>query len=113
DRQGQRGLSLVTRGDQLPTAIARAQEASRAGVALVEELVEGPEATVNAFSVGGRFYPLTVTDRLTADPPAFGVALAHVWPSEHADERAVEAARLAAAALEIEDGPTYTQLRLG
>ena len=28
-----------------------------------------------------RFTPLTVTDRLTAEPPAFGVALAHVWPS--------------------------------
>ena len=27
------------------------------------------------------FHPLTVTDRLTAEPPAFGVALAHVWPS--------------------------------
>ena len=35
---------------------------------------------MNAFSVGGEFHPLTVTDRLTAEPPAFGVALAHVWP---------------------------------
>ena len=51
-------------------------------VVLVEELVAGPEVTVNAFSVGGRFHPLTVTDRVVADPPAFGVALAHVWPSE-------------------------------
>jgi biotin carboxylase len=113
DRQGQRGLALVARDDELPAAVERAQEASRAGVALVEELVEGPEVTVNAFSAGGRFVPLTVTGRVTADPPAFGVALAHVWPSEHADERAVEVARLAAEALEIVDGPTYTQLRLG
>ena len=29
------------------------------------------------------FVPLTVTDRLLAEPPAFGVALAHAWPSEH------------------------------
>ena len=113
DRQGQRGLSLVMRRRELAAAVARAFEASRAGVALVEELVEGPEVTVNAFSAGGRFVPLTVTDRVTADPPAFGVALAHVWPSEHADERAIEAARLAAEALGIENGPTYTQLRLG
>ena len=113
DRQGQRGLSFVTRRSELPEAVARAFEASRAGVALVEELVEGPEVTVNAFSAGGRFVPLTVTDRRTAEPPAFGVALAHIWPSEHADERAVEVARLAAEALGIENGPTYTQLRLG
>ena len=113
DRQGQRGLSLVTRRDELPAGVARAFEASRAGVSLVEELVEGPEVTVNAFSAGGRFVPLTVTDRETAEPPAFGVALAHVWPSERADERVVEVARLAAEALGIENGPTYTQLRLG
>ncbi|HYZ78569.1 MAG TPA: ATP-grasp domain-containing protein [Gaiellaceae bacterium] len=113
DRQGQRGLSLVTRPEDLAPAVARAFEASRAGVALVEELVEGPEVTVNAFSVGGRFIPLTVTDRVTAEPPAFGVALAHVWPSERADERAVETAERAAEALGIEHGPTYTQLRLG
>jgi biotin carboxylase len=112
DRQGQRGLSVVTRGEHLPGAIAKAQEVSRTGVALVEELVVGPEVTVNAFSIGGRFGPLTVTDRLTADPPALGVALAHVWRSEHADERTVEAARLASEALGIENGPTYTQLRL-
>ena len=97
----------------LADAVAQAQEASRAGTALVEELVEGPEVTVNAFSVDGVFHPLTVTDRETARPPAFGVALAHVWPSKHADEWVVEAARLAAEALGIENGPTYTQLRLG
>ena len=113
DRQGQRGLSLVLRGMQLPDAVVRAQGASRAGTALVEELVRGPEVTVNAFSVDGVFHPLTVTDRETADPPAFGVALAHVWPSRFADEGVVEAARLAAEALGIENGPTYTQLRLG
>ena len=113
DRQGQRGLTLVRRGMQLADAVARAEEASRNGIALVEELVDGPEVTVNAFSLDGAFHPLTVTDRETARPPAFGVALAHVWPSKHADERAVDIARAAAEALGIENGPTYTQIRLG
>ena len=36
---------------------------------------------MNAVSIDGVFHPLTVTDRLTAEPPAFGVALAHAWPS--------------------------------
>jgi len=53
-----------------------------------------------------------VTDRLTAEPPAYGVALAHVWPSE-ADGDAAKVAEAAAAALGITDGPTYTQLRAG
>jgi biotin carboxylase len=67
---------------------------------------------VIAFSSGGIFVPLAVTDRITAEPPAFGVALAHVFPSPHAEE-AAEVARRAVDALGIHDGPSYTQLRIG
>jgi biotin carboxylase len=111
DRQGQRGLSLVEDAADLEAAIARAVSESRNGHALVEEVADGPEVTVNALSVAGRFHPLTVTDRLTAEPPAFGVALAHVWPSEDGGE-AAEIAGRAVVALGIEDGPSYTQLRI-
>jgi len=113
DRQGQRGLTLVERAEDLGPAVARAVGESRSGAWLVEELVEGPEVTVNAFSSDGELTPLTVTDRLTAEPPAFGVALAHVWPSEHDSAAAAEAARVAAAAAGVRRGPTYTQVRLG
>ena len=112
DRQGQRGLSLVRDERDLGPAIAMAVEASRGGAALVEELVDGPEVTVNAFSVDGEFVPLTVTDRYTADPPAFGVALAHVWPSRADHGGASKVAAEAVAALGIRSGPTYTQVRL-
>jgi biotin carboxylase len=112
DRQGQKGLTLVRSEDELPAAIDRAIEESRSGVAIVEGLVDGPEVTVNAFSLRGDFHPLTVTDRLTADPPAFGVALAHVWPSE-AGGQAAGVAEAAVRALGIENGPSYTQLRIG
>ena len=54
-----------------------------------------------------------MTDRLTAEPPAFGVALAHVWRSRAAGPDAAEVARRAAEAIGIADGPTYTQLRIG
>jgi biotin carboxylase len=72
---------------------------------------------VNGFSVDAEFVPLTVTDRLVADPPAFGVALAHAWPSASAgagggERRAVEVARQAVQALGIRNGPSYTQLRI-
>jgi biotin carboxylase len=112
DRQGQRGLTLVRERDELGEAIALAVSESRSGVALVEELIEGPEVTVNAFSLDGEFYPLTVTDRLVAAPPAFGVAVAHAWPSDENVDRAVEVVRSAVEALGIAGGPTYTQVRL-
>ena len=116
DRQGQKGLALVQDPDQLADAVALAVAASRSGLCLVEEAVEGPEVTVNAFSFEGRFTPLTVTDRETADLPAFGVALAHVWPSRLSAETVmacIDGARAAAEALGIERGPTYTQIVAG
>src|SRR2546430_1200101 len=54
-----------------------------------------------------------VTDGITAEPPAFGAALAHVGPSragDHADT--VDVAAAAASALGTANGPSYTQLRL-
>jgi biotin carboxylase len=113
DRQGQKGLTFVHERSALADAVELAVSESRSGRALVEELVAGPEVTVNAFSANGRYHALTVTDRLTADPPAFGVALAHAWPSEAGSEVAAESARRAIEALGIRDGPSYTQIRLG
>ncbi len=116
DLQGQKGLGLVQDAGALPEAFDTARGLARSSVVLVEELVGGREVTVNAFSVDGRFHPLTVTDRIVAEPPAFGVALAHVWPSElEPDElaAAVEAAGAAAEAIGVRDGPTYTQVLVG
>jgi biotin carboxylase len=114
DRQGQKGLSLVRKRRELAAAVLVARGASRGSVAIVEELVPGPEVTVNGFSVDGDFAALAITDRVVADPPAFGVALAHVWPSLLTEpELVVEATRRAVDALGIENGPSYTQLRVG
>ncbi|MDX6493099.1 MAG: hypothetical protein QOH02_1034 [Gaiellaceae bacterium] len=114
DRQGQRGLSLVRTPAELEEAVAAAIGASRAQRCMIEELVDGPEVTVVGFSARGAFRALVVTDRVVADPPAFGVALAHVFPSTAPDlERAGETAGRAAEALGIENGPTYTQIRIG
>jgi len=116
DLQGQKGLAQVPDADALPAAFDLARGLARSSVVLVEEFVAGPEVTVNAFSLDGRFHPLTVTDRVVAEPPAFGVALAHVWPSEQPDETVEEIVRIAAAAaasVGVTNGPTYTQLIVG
>jgi biotin carboxylase len=116
DRQGQKGLVLVRDEAMLADAFALALGASRSNVVLLEELIAGQEVTVNAFSLDGRFVPLTVTDRILAEPPAFGVALAHVWTSSLSPEEigdAVDAARAAADAVGVREGPTYTQVVVG
>jgi biotin carboxylase len=113
DRQGQRGLTFVRTASEFPAAIEAAVEASRNASHIVEEYVDGPEVTVQAVSVDGAFHPLLVADRVTADPPAFGVALAHAWPCVSETQGPIAAARAAAEALGIRNGPTYTQIRVG
>ncbi|HZU20770.1 MAG TPA: hypothetical protein VE982_06100 [Gaiellaceae bacterium] len=113
DRQGQKGLTLVEDEAGLVPAIERARGASRSGLALVEERVDGPEVTAVGFSQGGVYWCLAITDRVVADPPAFGVALAHVWPSTVSDTLEVsDTVARALAAVGLSDGPSYTQLRI-
>jgi carbamoylphosphate synthase large subunit len=115
DRAGERGVGLARNRAELAEATADALADSRGEYCLVEELVGGRIVTVNAFSVGGRFVPLTVTDREQAPPPAFGVPLAHVWPAElepDATGAAIETAAAAARILGVQSGPTTTQILL-
>ena len=113
DRQGQRGLSLVRSADELARAVQTARAAARSGTCIVEELADGPEATVSGLMVGGAVLAAVTTDRVVAEPPAFGVALAHVWPSEVEAAPLERLAEQAAAALGVEEGPIYVQLRAG
>jgi biotin carboxylase len=113
DRAGERSVALSADRDALAAAAAEALAEARDDYCLVEELVGGPTVTVNAFSVGGRFVPLTVTDRELAPPPAFGVTLAHVWPAEIESTEiaaAISIAAAAARALGVVDGPSTTQV---
>src|SRR5579885_2679949 len=64
DRQGQKGLTLVGAEAELAAAVETARSASRSGVALVEELVDGPEVTVVGFSARGVFTALAIPDRV-------------------------------------------------
>ena len=116
DRAGERAVGLAADRDALARATADALAESRGEYCLVEELVGERVVTVNAFSLGGRYVPLTVTDREQAPAPAFGVSLAHIWPAELEPAEvgaAIETAGRAAAALGIEHGPTTAQVLLG
>jgi biotin carboxylase len=112
DRQGQRAMTIVAGPEGLAEAAARARDGSRSGRVIYEEFVPGPEVTVNAFSIDGRFLPVAVTDRVHFEGVP-GVARRHVYPAaaDGAQEAAAVAER-AVAALGITSGPSYVQLIL-
>ena len=68
---------------------------------------------MNAVSIDGVFLPLTVTDRLTAEPPAFGVALAHAGLALPRHPPSIAVAERSGDALGVRNGPTYTQIVIG
>ena len=116
NRAGERGVGLARDRDTLAAAAADALADARGEYCLVEELVGGRIVTVNAFTLRGRFVPLTITDREQAPPPAFGVPLAQLWPAALDPAEvgtAVEIAAAAARAVGVELGPTTTQVLLG
>jgi biotin carboxylase len=115
-RTGERGVGLAADRQTLAEVASEALAQSRGEYCLVEELVGGRIVTVNAFSLGGRYVPLTVTDREPAPAPVFGVTLAQLWPAALEPTEvgaAVEAAAAAARAIGVEEGPTTAQVLLG
>jgi biotin carboxylase len=115
DNAAQRGVRRLDDVADLPEAFGLAQSFSRAATVLVEECIAGPEITVSSFTLGGRMLPVLVADRLTNRSPYLGIALAHVTPSQRARPWWDEVLAVTAwglAALGIDRGPGYTQLRI-
>ncbi|MFD9269082.1 pyridoxal-phosphate dependent enzyme [Streptomyces goshikiensis] len=85
-----------------------------AGAALVEELADGPEYSVETFSVEGRHHCVGITAKSVTGTPYF-VEHQHLFPAPVSQAVAEELARTARAALTaagVRSGPTHTELRL-
>jgi biotin carboxylase len=115
DNAAQRGVQRLDDAASLPDVFALARSFSSTGTVLVEQCIAGPEITVSSFTLDGRMLPVLVADRLTNRSPYLGIALAHVYPSERAQpwwDQVLDVTARGLAALGIDRGPGYTQLRL-
>src|SRR2546421_901955 len=114
DGSAQRGVTRVDSRGELEPAFARAREASRKGVVVVEQYLEGEEYTVNGFCLEGEYTPVTATRRILHPPPPLGVCIRHRYPSELPEElerAAFELAAEASRAVGLHTGPSYVQMR--
>ena len=62
---GSEGVSRVATAHELPAAFALAAGAAGFMGVLCEEYVDGPEVSLEAYSVDGRLVPVALTDKLT------------------------------------------------
>ncbi|GAA4626059.1 ATP-grasp domain-containing protein [Cellulomonas oligotrophica] len=111
DGEASIGVSIVTTTPELVSAVARARGADGAGRCLVEELVDGPEFSVETFSIAGRHEVLAVTEKFTI--PGSPVEQGHLIPARVApDVRAAlaRATRDVLDAVGLTDGPAHTEL---
>jgi phosphoribosylaminoimidazole carboxylase (NCAIR synthetase) len=111
--QGQRGIRLVGSSGDLDGAIKNAKDSSNNGRVIVEEFVEGPELTVNAWFTNGNITFFAVSDRITYSKGCMGVCFQHIFPSVAAmghDSLLREIAIAVSQVYGIENGPLYIQM---
>lgn len=116
DCSGQSGTTLLASGAEIAPALAEAIRFATDGRAVVEEFVPGPEINVTAVVHGGKAHFLSLSDRVTAAPPHFGIAIRHVAPPSLPDEMQAavkEASEAAIRAIGMVDGIAYPQVIVG
>ncbi len=117
DAQGQRGLVVLDRPDELADHIDAVLAHSRADEVLVESYYPSDEITVSGWVEAGQVKVLTMTDRLSfPGRQQLGICLSHEWPSCHLPAlgaQLVHWTRRIVLAFAIDKGPVYIQYLVG
>lgn len=113
DCSGQRGTHRIDQLKDLAGALEDALKYSGDGQAIIEVFHFGPEINVTAVVQSGAIHWLSLSDRITASPPHFGIALEHRMPSNvgaKAEAAVLEASERAIRAVGLLDGIAYPQV---
>lgn len=116
DNAASRGVILVNKMNRpdYDEIFNFAHRYSRSGEILVEEFMEGPEVSVESFTVNGKTNIIAITDKIVTETPFF-VELGHTQPSCLEKETIVEIEKLAKdaiKALQVKNGPTHTEIKI-
>lgn len=109
---GSDGVSRVDDAGQLADAWQLAGSARASGGVLCEELVDGPEVSVEAYVAGGTFVPVAITDKLTDER---FLEIGHSQPTRLTPamkHRVFAATHQVLSALGVTDAVTHTEMRL-
>lgn len=116
DSQGQRGCFRVDSQDDIIKHFKTSIDYSITGKVIIEQFVEGPEVSVNAYFQDGKMKVAVVSDRYAFDEYPGGIIKEHVVPSSFAKgvvrDKVADLAKRIADKLGITDGPCYYQIKL-
>lgn len=118
DGQGQRGVRPVKDLEEARSYFDEVISYSNTDKIIIEELVQGPELSVNAFVIDGKVVFCQDSDRVSFDEYPGGIIKEHIIPSKypiHNEELKDDIKKMAQEAvdrLSIENGPVYIQLKL-
>jgi phosphoribosylamine-glycine ligase len=116
DSQGQRGVFRANSMQEIKAGLGRSLGFSRSNTIIVEEFLDGPEVSVNAFVIDFQVVFNEISDRLVVAGYPGGIPRGHVLPTQTCRgdtlretqalvERCIQA-------LVIENGPVYFQIKL-
>lgn len=114
DNAGSRGVVLFDGTADARAVYDYSSENSKNGTVMVEEVMKGPEVSVEALAIKGEPHIIAVTDKYITHPPYF-VELAHCEPSildEHMIEEVKAAAAQAIKAIGIENAPAHVEIKV-
>lgn len=109
---GSDGVSRVKSADELAAAFRLAAGAAGFTGILCEEYIEGPEVSLEGYSVDGRFVPVALTDKLIDEN---FLEIGHQQPSslpQSVFDAAADIAGRALFALGVYNGVTHTEFRI-
>lgn len=116
DSQGQRGCFKVESAEDIREHFYDSLDYSFAGRVIIEEFIDGPEVSVNAYMQDGKMKFAIVSDRYAFDEYPGGIIKEHRIPSSFADHEArakcEDLAARVADKIGISNGPAYLQIKL-
>ena len=114
DAQGQRGVRRVDSAAELEAHFETCRSFSRTGNVIVERYVEGPEISVNTYSIDGQIAFALVSDRISWPDLPGGIIHEHRFPSAWGEgavgDAVLDLVARTLAALGVREGPAYFQI---
>lgn len=116
DSQGQRGVFCASSMQEIKVGLKRSLGFSRSNTLIVEEFLDGPEVSVNAFVIDSQVVFNEISDRLVVEGCPGGIPRGHVLPTQRCRGQTLRETQALVErciqVLAIENGPVYFQIKL-